>query len=425
MVSIWLIGAQMSYSILKTLIASIAFIGATAQAQIALPYTKLGSTGDVEVRKGGFGSAAYKDPKNPNRFYALTDRGPNADSANKGEKIFVIPSYSPTLGHFEFSEDGKSIKLLKAIKLKRPDGKPITGLPNPEGYGATGEKAVSPEGKELGVDEYGIDTEGLVVLEDGSFWVSDEYGPHIAKFNAEGVQQERISPLGFKNEGRKLPAVFATRRPNRGMEGLTITPDGKTLVGIMQSTMFNPSKDDLNRTVTRIVAFDLDTGKTKQYLYRQEKKNNSNSEILALSNTKFLVNERDGKFFGKDEEVQKHVYLIDLADATDVSDTDESKNGKMVNGKTLEQSSWEELEAAGIKPVSKKLVVDLVKELNYPHEKFEGMWLKDDKTLAVINDDDFTISSSKEGKVSQKILPATKKIDANTVYFVPVDLPKE
>ncbi|WP_028884518.1 esterase-like activity of phytase family protein [Taylorella asinigenitalis] len=81
--------------------------------------------------------------------------------------------------------------------------------------GATGEKAVSPEGKELGVDEYGIDTEGLVVLEDGSFWVSDEYGPHIAKFNAEGVQQERISPLGFKNEGRKLPAVFATRFSER------------------------------------------------------------------------------------------------------------------------------------------------------------------------------------------------------------------
>ncbi|ADU91745.1 esterase-like activity of phytase family protein [Taylorella equigenitalis] len=410
---------------LKAIVLSIATLGAFAQAQVALPYTDLGKTGDVEVRNGGFGSAAYKDATNPNRFYAITDRGPNADSANKGEKIFVVPTYSPTLGHFEISEDGKSIKTLKSVKLKRPDGKEITGLPNPEGYGATGEKAISPDGKELGEDEYGIDTEGLVVLEDGTFWVSDEYGPHIAHFDAEGKQIERISPLGFKNEGRKIPAVFATRRPNRGMEGLTITPDGKTLVGIMQSTMFNPSKDDLNRTVTRILAFDLETGKTKQYLYRQEQKNNSNSEIVAISNTKFLVDERDGKFVGKDDVVQKHVYLIDIEGATDVSDTDESKNGKMVNDKTLEQSSWEDLEAVGIKPVSKKLLVDLVNEINYPHDKFEGMWLKDEKTLAVINDDDFGITSDKEGKVSQKVLPSTKNIDANTVYFIPVELPKE
>lgn len=39
-----------------------------------------------------------------------------------------------------------------------------------------------------------------------------------------------------------LPQEFSYRRANRGMEGLTITPDQKTLVGIMQSTMDLPTK---------------------------------------------------------------------------------------------------------------------------------------------------------------------------------------
>jgi len=52
------------------------------------------------------------------------------------------------------------------------------------------------------------------------------------------------------------------------MEGLAVTPDEKTLVGIMQSTLYNPSKKAAtNTTLARIVTFDLDTGETHQYLY--------------------------------------------------------------------------------------------------------------------------------------------------------------
>ena len=169
-------------------------------------------------------------------------------------------------------------------------------------------------------DNFGLDGEGLVALKDGTFWVSDEYGPHIVHFDATGKEIGRIN--AFADDARNnlivnqkqvlLPAEFANRRANRGMEGLAITPDETTLVGIMQSTMDNPTKAVRKQDITRIVTINLQTGKMSQYLYKQEKAQNSNSGIVALDNHNFLVIERDGDFELQKPGVQKHIYKISL-----------------------------------------------------------------------------------------------------------------
>lgn len=368
----------------------------------------------LQIRNGGFGSAATAHPVNTREFYAMTDRGPNV--AHPKGKMFPVAIYSPTIGHFKLDATGK-VSVVKTINLKRPNGKPITGLPNPQGYGATGERAFDIKNKALPFDPYGLDPEGLVATPSGEFWVSDEYGPHIIRFNANGRELERISPVGLKTSGRRLPAVFAKRRPNRGMEGLAITPDGRTLVGIMQSTLYNPSKSAIkNKNLTRIVTFDLATGQTKQYLYRQDRNNLSNSEIVALSNREFLVLERDGKMHGGGKPVQKRVYRISLDGATDVSADINAPTGRLINGKTLEQLSWAELEKAGIRAVRKSLAVDLVNAVGYPHDKAEGFWLINARQLGIINDDDFAITL-KNGKAVQKTL-ANGQQDAGRIYIV-------
>lgn len=314
------------------------------------------------------------------------------------------------------------IELMEQILLRDPNGTPITGIPNPEGYGATGEIPYDINNNPLPFDIYGLDPEGLVALRDGTFWVSDEYGPHIVHYSADGVQLERISPYGINdgNGSRKLPKVFAKRRANRGMEGLAITPNERTLVGVMQSTMYNPSgAGATNRTLTRIITFDLRTGTTKQYLYHQDANNLSNSEIVALSNTEFLVVERDGNYAGAGT-AQKYIYRINLEGATDVSGTDvEAEFGMLVNGKTLEGCSWDELSAAGIIPVQKTLVADLVALTGYPHDKLEGFWLINHNTLGILNDDDFTvIDEDANGVLEQKILPGSGNIDTSSLYII-------
>ena len=390
-----------------------------ANTGITLPYTVLGTKNNVEIRNGGYGSAACAHPTNAGEFYAMTDRGPNADAT--GGKYFPIPDFTPHIGHFKLNNNG-TIEKLGEIIFKTPSGTPISGRPNPAGFGSTGEIAYDLTGAVLATDEYGLDSEGLVAMKDGTFWVSDEYGPHIVHYSNTGVQLERISPVGINTGNRKLPAVFAKRWANRGMEGLAVTPDEKTLVGIMQSRLYNPSNAGaINKNLTRIVTFDIATGKTKQYIYKQEIDNNSNSEITALSATQFLVIERDGNFSG-DGAVMKHIYKIDISEATDVSGTDfNAENGLLVNGKALEANTWDELAKANIKPVAKTLTVDVFKYLgNYPHDKLEGIWLIDSNTIGIINDDDCGIWSDVTNKIKTKTLSPTSgtEKDTNRLYIL-------
>ncbi len=389
-----------------------------SNAGAAIPYTVLSTENNTSIRNGGFGSAAVAHPTHAGEFYALTDRGPNADAT--GGKYFPVPDYTPRIGHFRLKSDG-TIEKLGEILLKDPSGKNISGRPNPAGKGATGEIPYDLNNNVLAYDDYGLDPEGLVAMKDGTFWVSDEYGPHIVHVAADGKEIERISPLNLQTGNRKLPAVFEKRWANRGMEGLAITPNEKTLVGIMQSRLYNPSNAAaINKTLTRLVTFDIATGQTKQYLYRQELNDNSNSEITALSSTAFLVVERDQKF-SADGSVMKHIYKIDISEATDVSGDFNAINGMLINDKALEANTWEELAAANIKPVKKALAVDLMSALgNYPHDKLEGMWLINQNTLGVINDDDFAIWSDPTTKIKQKTLSPTKgtQVDGNTLYIV-------
>ncbi|MFP3978994.1 esterase-like activity of phytase family protein [Marinobacter sp. KMM 10035] len=406
-----------------------------------------------EVRNGGFGSAMTAHPSNPTRFYTLTDRGPNAGFTGdygKGKK-FPSPDYTPRIGLFEVMENGQ-INHVSTILLKDLDGNNISGLPNSAALGGTGETPYYDNGDPILIDDtkpynettnpfklddYGLDGEGLVALSDGTFWVSDEYGPHLVHYDADGVEIDRIN--AYADDPRtsiNLPAEFANRRANRGMEGLAITPDEKTLVGIMQSTMYNPNSSVKDLDITRIVTVNLETKEVGQYLYKQEKTQNSNSEIAALSDTKFLVIERDGSFLNggpggasaATPNAQKHVYRIDLSNATNLEEMTSTGHieqdnalGLTIDSKTLEEvvladGGWASLTAAGIVPAEKKLIVDMVAAVGFPHDKMEGLWVIDDSHLGILNDDDFATWST-GGELEQKMLDINT-IDGSRLYII-------
>jgi hypothetical protein len=383
----------------------------------------LGEFDGVKVNNGGFGSAIALVPGSRTDFYLLTDRGPNYDTIGTTQKGFPIPNFTPQIGRFRLN--GSTLTQVGVIEIKDPTGKNITGRPNPVGMGATGEKAVDIDGNSLSEDPYGLDPEGLVALADGTFWLSDEYGPHLVHLDATGKEIERINPFGSGTGGRTLPKVLAKRRANRGMEALTITPDGKTLVGIVQSQLDNPTTAvrTTSRAV-RVIAFDLATASTKQYVYLLDSAPMVVSEIAAITNTSFLVIERDQLFPGDTKAAPatlKAIYKIDIGGATDISDPANSDNGKKVGEKTIEQLTVDELRAAGITPVTKELTVDMLKiPGGFPHDKLEGLAIIDANTIVVSNDDDFGISSA-GGKLVAKLLPMTGQVDNSVVRFIKLD----
>jgi hypothetical protein len=409
-----------------TLCAGASCVGAAeinypAIATAAAPRV-IGEFNGVKVFGGGFGSALAPDPNAPGFFYLLTDRGPNTDSNDPDKKVFPLPAFTPQIGRFQLQ--GDKLVLVKTIELKNAAGKKISGLPNPN-YGNTGEIAVDMQGRDLGTDPDGIDSEGLVALKDGTFWISDEYGPWLAHVDADGKIIERVGPFpGAKS----LPKVLAKRRPNRGMESLTITPDGRTLVGLMQNPVDNPDPA-IRKTslLNRLVTYDPKSGASKQYAYMIEATSAVVSEIAAVTATTFIVSERDQLFQGdaKSPSKLKRIYKIDIAKATDISDPADSAGGKLVNGKTLEQLSVAELKDAGIVPVTKEMIVDLLAlPGGYPHDKAEGLAVISDTMIAVSNDDDFGIVPDGKGGIAAKRLPgANDTIDVNRVYFIKLDKP--
>lgn len=399
-----------------------------AFAEASNPKTLSTTPNGTVIYNGGFGSSIAADPTDPNVFYLLTDRGPNAAGIAANSIIFGKADFTPQVGKFRLV--GNQLVLEQTILLRNAAGQVLNGLPNPSGQGSTGETAIDLNGNPIAPSADGIDSEGLVIAPDGTFWVSDEYGPHIVHFDASGKTIERINPFGSGTGGRILPKVLARRRPNRGMEGLTITPDGKTLVGLMQSPMNNPSAAAITGSVVlRIVTFEIATGITKQYVYLMENAALTGcSEIAAITNTTFLALERDGDYGGNPAKPAtfKRVYKFDLTGATEISDPTNGDGGKLYGGLTVEQLKDKAgLASAGVVPVTKTLVFDLLQQISpvYPHDKAEGIAVIGNNRLAISNDDDFGVLDNGQNGFTTKILPATGKVDLNRIYFITLSTP--
>jgi len=332
----------------------------------------------------------------------------------ENEAAFPLPKFTPRLVKLKL--DGDKLTVSDTIMLRLPEGftdpitksREITGLP---AFDGSGEDAYSPDGKQaLGIDPNGVDTESLALdRRDGSFWIGEEYGPSILHVSADGTILTRLVPgtrnidAPGENVKQILPAEFARRKPNRGFEGLSISPDGSRVFAIVQSPLMNPDKRtaEESRNVRMVVLDTTDATNPKvagMYLYQTEIASDVGAktqddlkigDITALSNTRILVGERDSADGG----VHKKVYLIDLSDATDITGKDD-----VGGGKTPEQASESDLRAAGINYVKKSMAVDLAK-LGFRPDKFEGLALVDPTTIAVVNDNDFGIQSiDKSGK---------------------------
>ncbi|WP_330112403.1 esterase-like activity of phytase family protein (plasmid) [Cetobacterium somerae] len=352
-------------------------------SQFMVPY----SGDESEFKDGfktGFGSAlAFKNINSDGtiEFYALTDRGPNADipkylkdGKSVPGKFFPAPNFTPSIGILKV--DDKKAEIIDKIELKDSTGKNITGLPLPlNRIGSTGEVALDLNMNSLGYDINGLDPEGIAIDKDGNFWISDEYGPFIIKVDKNGKILEKLEP------GNGLPEIVKHRIPNRGIEGLTIDKNGNIYAAV-QSTLNVDGKTKDTAIFTRVLKINPDTKEVKTFAYPIDKNYKSNSaakigDIYAVDENKLLIIEQ-GKQKGKMENL---IYLVDFSKADDITTL-----GNL-------ESKGNDLK---IKLGEKKLVVDLRKH-GWDTEKAEGLTLlPDNKTIAIINDNDFGMAISED-----------------------------
>ncbi|KIV89280.1 hypothetical protein PV10_08858 [Exophiala mesophila] len=360
-------------------------------------YTPANSRDKFGDTAAGLGSSAVLDLKTWTKdkktgvysgiLWALPDRGWNTEGTLNYQprlhkfSITFNPNYTSTVDspskpnlHFEY---------LDSILFTDPEGTPITGID----ADATGPYLTFPGFPDLPSATYSgdgfggegpgghrvtLDPEGLVLNADKSFWVSDEYGPYIYHFSPEGQLISAIRPppavIPQRNNSdsfsanssprydpdlQVVPAQNPTGRANnQGLEGLTASPDGKTLYALLQSAL--DQDGGLNATHRRYARFlEYDVSDPANPIYKSEHVvplprilNNTRvaaqSAIHYLSPTRFLVLSRDsGRGHGLDNSnsTYRQIDIFDISNATDIKGpTFDSTTGSIATNGTLNSS---------------------------------------------------------------------------------------
>ena len=371
-------------------------------------YPFAGNSANVN-RLGGFFSDLYYDRYN-NVYYGLPDRGTGGG----------LISYETRVQKFSLDVDSttgaiSNFNLLDTILLTN----------NGDSYNGLNPTLLNGNPGVLGLS---LDPEGFAVAPNGNFYVSDEYGPSVYEFTADGsfvrslTTPSNILPVAGSDpnyvDGR--PTLTEGRQDNRGFEGLTLSPDGSKLYTVLQDPLVNEGSPDGRRSPNlRIVEYDTATGEsTAQYIYTLESLTDINnrlpgtvddfgsnsqgrnigvSSITALNDSEFLVIERDNRGLGEADPTgkapvsSKQVYKIDLSQATDVSNIDLSGTNTLPNNVTA---------------VSKSLFLNIADSLQTAGqvvpEKLEGLTIGPqltDGSYAVLigTDNDFSVTQTGAG----------------------------
>lgn len=295
------------------------------------------------------------------RFLAAPDRGYNVAGTTDYDARLndIAVSFKPAaLGASGLGQNQIGLTLTSTTRLFEtlPSGATqfFTGLdPVPGGVATGGARpatATLPELPQARNGKLALDAEGVVVLRDGTRLISDEYGPSIYRFSANGefigalpvaasVRPVRngVTDYSSNNPGAGQAAPTPAnpsrgRANNQGFEGLALSPDGKTLFVALQSAarQDGAATGAAFRNHARLFTYDVSnldnmqlTGEYAVELPKFVSATNATlvaaqSELLALSDTQLLILPRDsnGLGVGTETSLLRRVDVIDLMGAT-------------------------------------------------------------------------------------------------------------
>lgn len=297
-------------------------------------------------------------------LFTLPDRGPNNiggfTTTNYAARLNRLTlTLRPDTGTAVVPASTQQAQLTQAggFLLRDATGQLFTGRDPQNGVlTRDGINYPSPPAGDAGAGKIAIDAEAVTFLNDGSFYVGDEYGAAIYYFDSAGRQRGAIQAnpdilprvngaINFNgtNDSPLVPGSTG-RRSNQGMEGVSVSPDGTRLFAVLQSATLqdNPTNQAVRRNNTRVLVYDISANRTPtspvaEYVLQLPVFNNSatgvgaatttaaQSEILALNNTQFLVLSRDGNGRGTNGNANaiafKSVLLVDITGATNIAGT--------------------------------------------------------------------------------------------------------
>ncbi|PYI33626.1 hypothetical protein BP00DRAFT_455265 [Aspergillus indologenus CBS 114.80] len=259
---------------------------------------------------GGFGSSAAFDLDSWRRIgpetytgllYCIPDRGWNTNGTlNYQARVHTLnvtlQLTSNNNSAHRPSPPNLQLTYLDSLLLTDPTGKPLTGLDASADFNDTlhyrgfpplpaaiytGNGFDDDPSSGHGGHRVSLDAEGLALTHD-SFWISDEYGPYVYRFDRrtgrmvtaiepppayiphrnQTISFSADSPPIYDPNDAPIPEDPVTGRANnQGFEALTISPDGQTLYTMVQSALDQEGGTSKKyRRPARLLQYDISAG---------------------------------------------------------------------------------------------------------------------------------------------------------------------
>ncbi|GAA3158592.1 esterase-like activity of phytase family protein [Planomonospora alba] len=215
-----------------------------------------------------------------------------------------------------------------------------------------------------------FDVESIVRAFDGTYWIGDEFGPFLLHVSPSGRLLEAPVPLPDVKapENPFLEGAEPTLGRSKGFEGMARSVDGRRLYPMLEGTVSGDPAGTL-----RINEFDLRrrvyTG--KRWTYTLDGADNAIGDMIAVDRNRFLVIERDN--LQGDAAKTKKIYLIDLR---------RKDLGKTLVADLLDLANPRRLGGFG-------------ETFRFPFQTIEDVVILDDRTLGVLDDNNFPFSSGR------------------------------
>ncbi|MCO8271824.1 esterase-like activity of phytase family protein [Actinoplanes sp. TRM 88003] len=237
-----------------------------------------------------------------------------------------------------------------------------------------------------------FDPESIQKRPDGSFWIGDEFGPYLLHFDRAG----RLLDAPVALDGVTAPetaartGATATARSSKGFEGLAQSPDGRYLYALLEGSITGDPAGAL-----RLNEFDLRAKKYtgKRWTYQLDNPDFAIGDAIAVDRNRFLIIERDN---GQGATaVVKKIYLAtrrgDRLDKTLLVDLMNVANPRRVGG--------------------------FGPTFTFPFQTIEDVVILDDRTIAVLNDNNFPFSTGRSATAADNnewiTIALPKSLDAD------------